>query len=195
MGYQVGDPDPTPELPVERYCFAPHRLPERTVYCSFERGVPHDEHVAADVKSGGNMVVAVFTSTAAPQGRVWSPRDRRPWVLGPEANGLAVDAWTDAMAREGANTGVNRQCSIGWHEECSERDADPNDPQNCRCVCHAFPWDDDEDTVEVPVVALYELMSLARDLAASVGDPTAEESVEKAVAALGLDERVLDDDD
>ena len=39
--------------------------------------------------------------------------------------------YTDRAIREGGARGVNRQCSIGYHEECS----DPSG-ERCRCVCH-----------------------------------------------------------
>lgn len=38
--------------------------------------------------------------------------------------------WTDRLIRE-APAGVRRQCSIGWHNECSYRDDD-----RCACQCH-----------------------------------------------------------
>ena len=38
---------------------------------------------------------------------------------------------TDRHIREGAKRGMNRQCSIGWHEECSDPDG-----EDCRCPCH-----------------------------------------------------------
>lgn len=39
--------------------------------------------------------------------------------------------FTDRLTRLGSERGVNRQCSIGWHYECS----DPEGEQ-CRCACH-----------------------------------------------------------
>jgi hypothetical protein len=125
---RVGDPDPTPELEdVSAYCWAPHRLVGRTGYCSWAAG--HDgDHVTADVGVG---VVAVYADAAPPVGRVWSPRDLLPWVVGPGSMGLSDGAWTDGMVRAGAVAGVNRQCSIGWHAECS----DPGG-ERCRCACH-----------------------------------------------------------
>lgn len=130
---RVGDPDPTPELDrIDAYCWAPHRLPGRptTVYCSWEQNHV-GYHLAADIRGSKAAVVAVWPTSTPPEGRVWSPRDRRPWVMGPGPMGLSDDAWTDAMAREGAATGVNRQCSIGWHQECSDPAGD-----RCRCACH-----------------------------------------------------------
>lgn len=135
---QVGDPDPTVEQDrITDYCWAPHRIPGRTFtgYCSW--ALDHDgDHVAADIKGGRAYVAAVWSDADPPAGRVWSPRDRRPWVMGAGPMLLSDGAWTDAMAREGANTGVNRQCSIGWHGECSDPDG-----ERCRCACHA----DEED--------------------------------------------------
>jgi hypothetical protein len=127
---RVGDPDPTPDLDeVTDYCWAPHRLPDRsrTAYCSWQ--LDHDgDHVSADIGVG---VVAVWSGDEALEGRVWSPRDTRPWVFGPRG-GRSAAQWTDAMANEGRRIGVRRQCSIGWHDECTDPDGD-----ECRCACHA----------------------------------------------------------
>jgi len=38
---------------------------------------------------------------------------------------------TDRLVAEGAARGVNRQCSIGWHQECSDPHGD-----ECGCACH-----------------------------------------------------------
>lgn len=40
-------------------------------------------------------------------------------------------AWTNRILSHSREHEVNRQCSIGWHEECS-------DPQgeSCMCLCH-----------------------------------------------------------
>lgn len=42
------------------------------------------------------------------------------------------DAWTDRLHREGAAKGIFRQCSIGWHFECS----DWSGQHGCQCLCH-----------------------------------------------------------
>jgi hypothetical protein len=42
--------------------------------------------------------------------------------------------WTDYMSLKGAAEGINRQCAIGWHEECS-------DPEGDECKCHCHPHD------------------------------------------------------
>lgn len=39
--------------------------------------------------------------------------------------------WTDRIHRSGNALGRNRQCSIGWHGECSDPDGD-----ECACPCH-----------------------------------------------------------
>lgn len=48
----------------------------------------------------------------------------------PAPNDEAADQ-TDAMIHAGHAAGKNRQCSIGWHSECS----DPNG-YDCQCACH-----------------------------------------------------------
>jgi hypothetical protein len=49
--------------------------------------------------------------------------------------GKAPSSWgksyTDWLSSKGRENGVNRQCSIGWHEECSDPDG-----ERCRCLCH-----------------------------------------------------------
>jgi hypothetical protein len=126
---RIGDPDPTPVLADNLdYCWAPRRIPGRvpTAYCSWP--VEHSgDHVSADV---GRGVSAVWSGDEPPSGRVWSPRDQPPWVFGPSVY-VSVDAWTDAMARAGREIGVNRQCSIGWHDECSDPEG-----ASCLCACH-----------------------------------------------------------
>ncbi|ALY10503.1 hypothetical protein TAEYOUNG_46 [Arthrobacter phage TaeYoung] len=46
---------------------------------------------------------------------------------------------TDCMVRIGAKHDVYRQCSIGWHLECSVRDQ-PGDDCPCMCKCHVSPF-------------------------------------------------------
>jgi hypothetical protein len=135
---RVGDPDPTPVLDDDgAYCWAPHRLPGRTGYCSWPAGHGGDHVTVIGGVGSVAVVVAVYADADPPAGRVWSPRDRRPWVVGPEVMGLSDGAWTDEMVRAGAGSGVKRQCSIGWHGECS----DPSE-ERCRCACHAEALDD-----------------------------------------------------
>lgn len=38
---------------------------------------------------------------------------------------------TDEAALAGAEKGIFRQCSIGWHDECSDPHGD-----ECNCDCH-----------------------------------------------------------
>lgn len=68
--------------------------------------------------------------TTDPQDRVESPHVTCP----SPRDGETADAWTDRLAREGAALGINRQCSIGWHGECSTRRDGAN--AKCRCDCH-----------------------------------------------------------
>lgn len=42
------------------------------------------------------------------------------------------DEETDEMIRVGRALGKFRQCSIGYHEECSDPDGD-----ECTCSCHS----------------------------------------------------------
>ena len=46
---------------------------------------------------------------------------------------------TDRWVREGAALGRNRQCSIGYHEECSDRSG-INHNGDCDCPCHQAEW-------------------------------------------------------
>jgi|GEM_PF-5630091 hypothetical protein len=53
-------------------------------------------------------------------------------INGLRADGtLMTDEETDAAAVLGRGHGIFRQCSIGWHAECS-------DPRGirCKCTCH-----------------------------------------------------------
>lgn len=187
---KVGDPDPTPNLDddLTRYCWTPCRLttPARTVYCSWPAG-HQDDHVGVL----NRKVAAVYAGSDLLTGRVWAPRDRKPWVMGPTALGIDEADWTDQMIREGAKTGVNRQCSIGWHGECSDPEG-----ERCKCACHAFVGAEDEDEyIKVPLGALRELVESAQSIAYRAdqeweGGYVAE--TEKLVAALGVDE--LDED-
>lgn len=45
--------------------------------------------------------------------------------------GETDEQWTDRIHRSGAALGRFRQCSIGWHDECSDRQGD-----DCKCPCH-----------------------------------------------------------
>jgi hypothetical protein len=58
--------------------------------------------------------------------------DEKWWVAIQE--GRTPDEWTDDMIRAGAARGIFRQCSIGWHFECS----DWSGQHGCTCRCHAL---------------------------------------------------------
>ncbi len=57
-------------------------------------------------------------------------------------NGWDTDSETDARVKAGSAKGKYRQCSIGWHGECS----DPNG-ESCTCLCHR------PDAIELPTPA------------------------------------------
>ena len=52
-------------------------------------------------------------------------------ALYPKLPGEDPVAWTGRVLSHAQEHGTNRQCSIGWHEECS-------DPYgySCQCLCH-----------------------------------------------------------
>lgn len=53
----------------------------------------------------------------------------------PRLQGESGEAWTNRLVREAIKHGVYRQCSIGWHDECSERKSPATDCL-CNCTCH-----------------------------------------------------------
>jgi hypothetical protein len=64
----------------------------------------------------------------------------------PALPGESDDAYTDRLTGADRTGRVpydhrrNRQCSIGYHGECSERRiTDPSITRNCECPCHAEP--------------------------------------------------------
>lgn len=75
--------------------------------------------------------------TEYPQGRYDVP------VMFPIAEGETPEAWTNRINGEGASRGVYRQCSIGWHDECSQRFE--GEDAECRCACHLLIPDDIDD--------------------------------------------------
>lgn len=52
-------------------------------------------------------------------------------ALYPERPGEDAGKWTGRVLSHAKDYGTNRQCSIGWHDECS-------DPigESCQCLCH-----------------------------------------------------------
>lgn len=46
-----------------------------------------------------------------------------------------MDAWTGRLLTHAKTHGTYRQCSIGWHGECSQRDLGAEG--DCNCICHA----------------------------------------------------------
>lgn len=58
----------------------------------------------------------------------------------PDTNGESDAEYTDRLVREGAALGKNRQCSIGFHDECSNPAGD-----KCKCECHRDPAEPSEE--------------------------------------------------
>lgn len=88
--------------------------------------------------------------TEYPKGRYDVP------VMFPIAEGETPEAWTNRINGEGASLGTYRQCSIGWHDECSQRFE--GEDAECRCACHLLipddiddEGDDDEDEADAKV--------------------------------------------
>jgi len=130
--WKPGAPAPTPQLPdYPGHCFAvayPARL-GRAVHCSWEKGPDHpDWHVAADVR--GRVTHVWETGIDLPDGRFLSPADTPPLGF---RDGETPETATDRCAREGGALGIRRQCSIGYHAECSSPTGD-----NCTCACHVL---------------------------------------------------------
>lgn len=51
--------------------------------------------------------------------------------LYPQRADESPEAWTNRVLSHSREHSVNRQCSINWHEECS----DPRG-ESCQCLCH-----------------------------------------------------------
>ena len=125
-------------------------------------------------------------------------------------DGETPEAWTGRLLATAREVGTKRQCSIGWHLECS----DPKG-EECRCACHPWPepvqsapmvmgvrespmgWEPGEGWVDIPeVVEVYldglrALVKRVRDEVADRVCGTSYEAQEMArvdelVAALGL---------
>lgn len=55
--------------------------------------------------------------------------------LYPQREGEDGFAYAQRLAEEGRARGILRQCSIGWHNECSCARYGYTD---CKCECHPF---------------------------------------------------------
>lgn len=56
-------------------------------------------------------------------------------VLYPYRDDESPEEWTSRVLSHASEHGTYRQCSIGWHGECSQRDMGPD--SECNCLCHA----------------------------------------------------------
>lgn len=55
-------------------------------------------------------------------------------VLYPQKPGESAMEWTNRALSHAGEHGTNRQCSIGWHGECS--DSGLGEAAECNCICH-----------------------------------------------------------
>lgn len=55
-------------------------------------------------------------------------------VLYPYRPGERASTWTNRALGHASEHGTNRQCSIGWHGECS--DSGLGEAAECNCMCH-----------------------------------------------------------
>ena len=78
-----------------------------------------------------DMKLAKYLVDPGPGPRFESPHAMSDGPLNGESDG----EWTDRLIRTGMSLGLYRQCSIGYHEECSNRYAGPE--ATCLCSCHA----------------------------------------------------------
>lgn len=56
-------------------------------------------------------------------------------TLYPYRDNETPSAWTNRVLSHASEHGTYRQCSIGWHDECTQRDM--GDEAECMCLCHA----------------------------------------------------------
>lgn len=57
---------------------------------------------------------------------------------------LTLNSWSKDLMQAGGEHGVYRQCSLGWHGECSQREHWGPDCE-CNCKCHIEPREFDWD--------------------------------------------------
>lgn len=55
-------------------------------------------------------------------------------ALYPYRENETPEAWTSRVLILARDHGTYRQCSLGWHGECSQRDMGPD--AECACLCH-----------------------------------------------------------
>lgn len=96
---------------------------------SFQYGMNY--HWVTFVKTGG------FPEPAKPvPAAVTLPETTRVdlGVLCPQKPGESAVEWTNRALSHAHEHGTNRQCSIGWHGECS--DSGLGEAADCNCICH-----------------------------------------------------------
>lgn len=60
---------------------------------------------------------------------------------------MMLSSWSTDLMRTGSEHGVYRQCSLGWHGECSQREHWGPDCE-CNCTCHVEPREFDMDVFD-----------------------------------------------
>lgn len=68
-------------------------------------------------------------------------------IVGEMVEGGSIDVWSKRLMVEGHKHGVYRQCSLGWHGECSQRREYGPDCE-CNCTCHVEPREFDMDVFD-----------------------------------------------
>jgi len=77
--------------------------------------------------------LVVYVGRVPDRPRAASPADDHSVPYPPEDKGDG-SVFTDRLLMAGVARGLNRQCSIGYHRECSDRDEGAD--AACRCLCH-----------------------------------------------------------
>lgn len=102
-------------------------------------------------------------------------------------------SWTDRLTKEAARHGVYRQCSIGWHAECSQRRT-PGPSCPCNCSCHIKAATDDaespgdaQDAPEAPAVTGEEYLRRAQAAAIREWVRTSEVELDQAQKVGGIE--------
>lgn len=69
-------------------------------------------------------------------------------IVGPDPKEHeTIEVWSQRLLDEGHKHGVYRQCSLGWHGECSARRNHGPDCE-CNCICHVEPREFDMDVFD-----------------------------------------------
>lgn len=89
--------------------------------------------------------------------------------LYPMRPGEDVMAWTERLLSHASEFGTFRQCTLGWHEECSQRNEGP--AAGCQCLCHRKDVYSVEGDVKDGVPVVLRTEQGKQYLLAQPGDP------------------------